>query len=165
MCIHFPDNFSDHVPVLFELSISLPHVGGSDNFSSHGNTSLHDNIDWHKVDSVSIEAYKICVQTTLPTLSDELQDCSAPNCKSHQPAMDFAYENCCFVCIMLDNNVFHSSVNMLRLCQDGMTPLDYFAVKFYFRIVCGQIMVVPLVVFYRKSGKKPSLPTSMLLDL
>ena len=75
-------------------------------------------------------------------------------------------KNCCFlVCIMPDNNVFHSSVNVLRLCQDGMTLLDYFAVKLYLGIVCGQIMVVPLVVFYRKSGKKLSLSKSMLLDL
>ena len=66
---------------------------------------------------------------------------------------------------MPDNNVFHSSVNVLRLCQDGMTQLDYFAVKLYFGIVCGQIMVVPLVVFYRKSGKKPSLAINMLVDL
>ena len=67
MCIHSPDNFSDHVPVFIELSISLPHVGGSDTFSSRGNTSLHDDIDWHKIDSASIEAYKICVQASLPT--------------------------------------------------------------------------------------------------
>ena len=52
-------------------------------------------------------------------------------------------KSCFLVCIMLDNNVFHSSVNVLRLWQDGMTPLDYFAVKLYFGIVCGQIMVVP----------------------
>ena len=69
------------------------------------------------------------------------------------------------VCIMLDNNVFRSSVNVLRLCQVGMTLLDYSTVKLYFGIVCGQIMVVPPVMFYRKSGEKPSLATNTLLDI
>ena len=59
MCVHSPDNFSDHVPVFFELKISLPQVGGSDTYSSRDDTSLHDNIDWCKIDSASIEAYKI----------------------------------------------------------------------------------------------------------
>ena len=30
---------------------------------------------------------------------------------------------------------------MLRLCQDGTTLLDYFVVKLYFGIVCGQTVV------------------------
>ena len=153
MCIHSPDNFSDHVPVFFELNVSLPHVGSSDT------SSLHDKIDWHIIDSASLEAYKICVRASLPTLSDELQDCSTPDCKSHLTM----HVKSCFH--MHAYHACHSSVNVLRLCQDGMTLLDCFEVKLYFGIVCGQITVVPLVVFYRKSGKKPSLATSMLLDL
>ena len=82
MCIHSPDNFSDHVPVFFELNVSLPHVGSSDTISSHGNTSLHDKINWRIIDSASREAYKICVRASLPTLSDELQDCSTPGFKN-----------------------------------------------------------------------------------
>ena len=54
MYIHSPDNFSDHVPVFFEPSISLPHVGSSDTLGSHGNTILHDNIDWHKIDKTKV---------------------------------------------------------------------------------------------------------------
>ena len=96
MCIHSPDNFSDHVPVFFELSISLPHVGGCDTLGSHGNTILHDNIDWCKIDSTSIEAYRICVQASLPTLSNELQVCSTPDCKSHLSAIDYACEKLFF---------------------------------------------------------------------
>ena len=90
LCIHSPDNFSDHVPILFELGLFLPCVDCSDTISSDGNTSLHDNIDWLGIDCASIEAYKTFVQASLPTLSDEVLDCSTPDCKLHQPAIDSA---------------------------------------------------------------------------
>ena len=62
MCIHYPDNF----PIMFLSFLNLtypclPHMGSSDTISLRGNTSLHDKINWRKIDSASIEAYKICV--------------------------------------------------------------------------------------------------------
>ena len=44
-----------------------------------------------------------------------------------------------------------------------MILLDYFAVRLCFGIIilCGQKMVVPLVEFYRKSERKPSLSASI----
>ena len=81
-----------------------------------------------------------------------MQDCSTPDCKSHNLLLTMHEKNWVFfVCIMADNNVFLTSVNVVRLCQDRMTQLDYFTIKLYFGIVCGQIMVVLPVVFYRKS--------------
>ena len=79
--------------------ISLPHVGGFDTFRSFSDTSLHDSIDWCKIDSASIEAYKLCVQASLPTLSDELQNCSTPDCKLHQPAIDYACQKLFIFCL------------------------------------------------------------------
>ena len=160
MCIHSPDNFSDHVPILFELGFFLPNVGGPDVFSSDDNTSLHDNIDWLGLDSASIEAYKTCVQASLPTLSVELQECSTPDCKLHQLAIDSACDKL-FSCLYCAGQQCLPQFSK----RYGMTLLDYFVVKLCSGIVCGRIMVVLLVVFFRKSGKKPSLVTSMLLDL
>ena len=124
MCIHSPDNFSDHVPVFLELSISLPQVGGSDTLGLYGNTILHDNSDWCKIDSTSIEAYKICFQASLPTLSNELQFPQPRIASCINLLLTLHVKNCFSVCIMLDNNVFLGFVNVLRLCQDGMALLD-----------------------------------------
>ena len=35
------------------------------------------------IDPASMERYLNCVLTSLPTLFDELQNCSDPDCKSH----------------------------------------------------------------------------------
>ena len=95
MCIHSPDNFSDHVPVFFELSIFLP----------RGTLLVHMVIlsfmtilTGIKL-TTSIEAYKICVQASLPTLSNELHVCSTPDCKSHLSAVYIM--SCSSACLLL----------------------------------------------------------------
>ena len=51
-------------------------------------TCRQDNVDGLKVDPASIERYRNYVQATLPTISDVIQDCSDPDCKSHLLAID-----------------------------------------------------------------------------
>ena len=52
-------------------------------------------------------------------LSDELQVCSDPDCKSHQPAIDSACQKLFSCCTMLGNNVYHSLENMLTKVMPG----------------------------------------------
>ena len=161
MCIHSPDNFSDHFAVFFSLAYPYLMCAVLTLLVCMVILSFMTILTGIKL-TTSIEPYKICVQASLPTLSNELQALIA-SCINLLLTMHV--KNCFSVCIILDNNVFLSSVNVLRLCQDGMTLLDHSAVTFYFRIICGQMMVVPPVVFYRKSGEMPSLATSLVLDL
>ena len=51
------------------------------------------------IDSAAIEV-KTCVQTTLPTLSDDLLDCSNSNCKHHHLVIDTAVKSYYHVYIM-----------------------------------------------------------------
>jgi hypothetical protein len=89
-CIHSADNFSDHVPLYFELVLSVPRLDYCDAISSNDNTYHQDNVNWSSIDPTSVERHRNTVQISLPTLSDELQNCSDPDCKSHQPAIDSA---------------------------------------------------------------------------
>ena len=41
-------------------------------------------VDWFRIDPASVEKYQFCLQASLPTLFDEMMDCSDPNCKSHK---------------------------------------------------------------------------------
>ena len=165
MCIHFPDNFSDHVSVFFELNVSLPHVGNSDTTSSRGNTSLHDKIDWCKIDSASVEAYKIWVWASLSTLSDELQDCSTPDCKPHQPAIDYACVKLCFSLYHAGQQCFPqlSKCAMVMPGWNDSVRLLRSKALFWSRLWSHNACPPSGVLF--QSGRKPSLATSMLLDL
>ena len=78
--------------IMFLSPLNLPYVNNSDTVASRGDTSLHDIVNWLKIDSEAIESYNTCVQTTSPTLSGDLLDCSNSNCKHHQLVIDIACE-------------------------------------------------------------------------
>ena len=86
-CLHSPDNFSDHVPLCFKLSVSVTHLECRDSLGLK-DSNHSDSVDWLRIDPISIERYQNHIQSCLPVLSDELLKCPHPNCKSHQSTID-----------------------------------------------------------------------------
>ena len=92
-CIHSPDNFSDHVPISFNLCCNLQPISNTDIASSYPNINAQSNFDWIKIDSMLIEAYQSYVEASLPIIPPDLLNCSTIGCKLHQQDIDIVCDH------------------------------------------------------------------------
>ena len=92
-CIHSPDNFSDHVPISFNLCCNLQPISNTDIVSSYPNINGQSNFDWIKIDSMLIEAYQSYVEASLPIIPPDLLNCSTIGCKLHQQDIDIVCDH------------------------------------------------------------------------
>ena len=84
-CIHLADNFSDHLPLVFQLTLSQTISHSSVPSKSQGQSST---INWSTISEQNVEVYRHLVTSSLPHVPQDLIDCSDPNCTIHRGLID-----------------------------------------------------------------------------
>ena len=92
-CIDSVDNFSDHLPLAFDLILqapmSLPSVAtASHNGHLHSDSLSNGRVDWNKVSPDHSSDFCSFLDDPLPTLPDDLVACCDPKCKGHFKELD-----------------------------------------------------------------------------
>ena len=89
-CLDNVDNFSDHLPLVFNLVLQVPlaMLTSSRDAGSHFCPNTADRIDWHMVTSHQIHNFCCYLDTNLPSIPDDLVSCCNPHCNSHYQLLD-----------------------------------------------------------------------------
>ena len=89
-CLDDVDNFSDHLPLVFNLVLQVPlaMLSSPRDTGSHSCPNTADRIDWHMVTSQQVHDFCCYLDMNLPTVPDDLVNCCDPNCKSHCQLLD-----------------------------------------------------------------------------
>ena len=87
ICVYLPTNYctSQSNDLYFNVDYKHPSTTCEycDTSSQKDSNCLSNRVDWLKIDPISVERYQDDIQSNLPILSDELQNCPGSNCKSH----------------------------------------------------------------------------------
>ena len=91
-CWHSADNFSDYIPLYFEISpYSDVHGTPPSSVPSSLSSRQYSTIDWNRITSSDTDFYCQSVLNHLPSIPSSLYICTDASCKSHQEAI----EHCC----------------------------------------------------------------------